>query len=241
MREKMAKKRSGLGRGLDSLIPVIEDEEVVDDQSSSKTLEDILEGSDEKKEDSENLKEEKFPENLKDTESTSSKDESSEIFSDKNAKVKVNEVVSDEKAVKVNETDRTVKVSEVVSDEKAVKVNETDRIVNTTNGIVSDEVVKTEDIKTHTNDEIATNMELTAVDDEVVDEDININEVLEIIEKNPRITLWSARSAAVLRYLRKTRPEFSISKEASELIDEAVSKKYPEIWDLFDNISNSLK
>jgi len=63
----------------------------------------------------------------------------------------------------------------------------------------------------------------------------HIAEVKEIVDKNPRITLWSSRSSAVFRYLRKTEPEFSISKEASTLIDEAVSKKYPEIWDLFDD------
>lgn len=62
----------------------------------------------------------------------------------------------------------------------------------------------------------------------------HVSEVKEIVNKNPRITLWSARSSAVFRYLRKTEPEFSISKEASTLIDEAVSKKYPEIWELFD-------
>ena len=60
--------------------------------------------------------------------------------------------------------------------------------------------------------------------------------IKEIVDKNPRITLWSSQSAAVFRYLRKTEPEFSISKEASVLIDEAVSKKYPEIWELFEDI-----
>lgn len=49
-------------------------------------------------------------------------------------------------------------------------------------------------------------------------------EVKEIVDKNPRITLWSSQSAAVFRYLRKTEPEFSISKEASVLIDEALLK-----------------
>ena len=64
----------------------------------------------------------------------------------------------------------------------------------------------------------------------------NVAEVLDIVDKNPRITLWSSRSAAVFRYLRKTEPEFSISREASILIDEAVSKKYPDIWKLFEDI-----
>ncbi len=62
----------------------------------------------------------------------------------------------------------------------------------------------------------------------------NVDEVMEIVHKNPRITLWSVHSSAVFRYLRKTQPEFSISNEASSLIDEAVSKKYPEIWKLFE-------
>ncbi len=62
----------------------------------------------------------------------------------------------------------------------------------------------------------------------------HVTEVKEIVDKNPRITLWSSRSSAVFRYLRKTEPEFSISKEASKLIEEAVAKKYPEIWALFD-------
>ena len=63
----------------------------------------------------------------------------------------------------------------------------------------------------------------------------HVEEVKRIVNKNPRITLWSSRSSAVFRYLRKTEPEFSISKEASLLIEEAVSKKYPEIWALFDD------
>ncbi|MDI9623318.1 MAG: hypothetical protein QFX38_00285 [Methanothermobacter sp.] len=63
-----------------------------------------------------------------------------------------------------------------------------------------------------------------------------VKEVLEEVKKNPRITLWSARSAAVLRYLKKTKPEFSISKEASLLIEEAVKNKYPEIWALFSEL-----
>lgn len=64
----------------------------------------------------------------------------------------------------------------------------------------------------------------------------HVDEVKAIVDKNPRITLWSSRSSAVFRYLRKTEPEFSISKEASVLIDEAVAKKYPEIWALFEDV-----
>jgi hypothetical protein len=58
--------------------------------------------------------------------------------------------------------------------------------------------------------------------------------ILDDVNKNPRISLWSAKSAAVLRYLRRTEPEFSISSEASLLIEEAIKEKYPEIWELFE-------
>ena len=54
---------------------------------------------------------------------------------------------------------------------------------------------------------------------EVKIQEDHVAEVKEIVDKNPRITLWSSRSSAVFRYLRKTEPEFSISKEASILID----------------------
>ena len=61
-----------------------------------------------------------------------------------------------------------------------------------------------------------------------------INDVLLEVHKNPRISLWSAKSAAVLRFLKKTKPEFSISNEASILIEEAVKERYPDIWMIFE-------
>jgi hypothetical protein len=66
-----------------------------------------------------------------------------------------------------------------------------------------------------------------------VDDTLVKNVILEV-HKNPRISLWSAKSAAVLRLLKKTKPEFSISKEASALIEEAVKNKYPDLWEVFE-------
>ena len=66
-----------------------------------------------------------------------------------------------------------------------------------------------------------------------IDEGLIENVIMEV-RKNPRISLWSAKSAAVLRLLKKTKPEFSISKEASALIEEAVKSKYPDLWDVFE-------
>ena len=62
-----------------------------------------------------------------------------------------------------------------------------------------------------------------------------IDEIKQEVSDNPRISLWSVKSASTLRYLKKTVPEFSISNEASILLEEAISKKYPEIWELFDD------
>jgi hypothetical protein len=64
---------------------------------------------------------------------------------------------------------------------------------------------------------------------------IIIDGVVLEVRKNPRISLWSAKSAAVLRFLKNTKPAFSISKEASSLIEEAVQEKYPEIWEMFED------
>jgi len=66
-----------------------------------------------------------------------------------------------------------------------------------------------------------------------IDNTLVENVILEV-HKNPRISLWSAKSAAVLRLLKKTQPEFSISKEASVLIEEAVKTKYPDLWEVFE-------
>ena len=67
-----------------------------------------------------------------------------------------------------------------------------------------------------------------------IDEGLVENVILEV-RKNPRISLWSAKSAAVLRLLKKTKPEFSISKEASALIEGAVKDKYPDLWEEFED------
>ncbi len=63
-----------------------------------------------------------------------------------------------------------------------------------------------------------------------------IQEIKEEVLNNPRISLWSLKASACLRYLKKTTPEFSISNEASLILEEAIAEKYPEIWELFDDM-----
>lgn len=90
-----------------------------------------------------------------------------------------------------------------------------------------------EDDKSETSPEVDTSTktqepQVLSVDDKIVDA------VLLEVHKNPRISLWSAKSAAVLRFLKKTKPEFSISSEASLLIEEAVKDRHPDIWKMFE-------
>jgi|APFre7841882654_1041346.scaffolds.fasta_scaffold44470_3 hypothetical protein len=47
--------------------------------------------------------------------------------------------------------------------------------------------------------------------------------------KDPRISTYSTFVMSVLRYLRKTTPEFSMSDVASRLLEEAIRKQYPEL------------
>ena len=115
------------------------------------------------------------------------------------------------------------KDEEKISSEKSVENIESAVNLNEENDAASEIIEASDDIK-----EVGSL--LSEKEEKLVDE------VIETVEKNPRITLWSARSAAVLRYLRKTEPEFSISSEASDLIDAAIAEKYPEIWTLFNHL-----
>ena len=180
----------GLGKGLNSLIPEIYDENF--DSNGAQSLEDILNENSEDK--------------IVEKESS-------------------DDIVVDES----NENDDELNVDEVDdNDEKDDEVEEK-----------SDEEVQEESLEdSGTSEDLPGDKgsEDDLSDSQDVKKQENVAEVLDIVDKNPRITLWSSRSAAVFRYLRKTEPEFSISREASILIDEAVSKKYPDIWDLFEDL-----
>ena len=44
------------------------------------------------------------------------------------------------------------------------------------------------------------------------------------------IAIWSPKISAVMWYLKKTTPEFSISEEARTILEESLEKKYPELF-----------
>ena len=68
---------------------------------------------------------------------------------------------------------------------------------------------------------------------------IDNNTILKALEegrKNPRVVVWNPKSSVALRILKKTIPEFSISYEASKLLESAIKEKYPEIWKIVEDI-----
>ena len=44
------------------------------------------------------------------------------------------------------------------------------------------------------------------------------------------IAVWSPKISAIMWYLKKTTPEFSISDEARIILEEGLDKKYPELF-----------
>ncbi len=199
----------GLGKGLDSLIPNYYDENF--DSNGSESLEDILNNDENSKNEIESI--------IDDITSTEDENDDEKSIVEDESEVNTEDENDDEKSI--------VKEEDIVNEDE----NETEKIL--TEKIEQD---NTEDIAVQENVGNEDNSSTDLPNTQEVKKNENVAEVLDIVDKNPRITLWSSRSAAVFRYLRKTEPEFSISREASILIDEAVSKKYPHIWELFEGV-----
>ncbi|MDD6048768.1 MAG: hypothetical protein PUB95_04880 [Methanobrevibacter ruminantium] len=211
----MAKKEknTGLGRGLDSLIPKIEETEV----EKGISLEDLLRESEDESKTFEELVEEEFEgeDELQVLERSADEEEEKP----KDSSEYTNVLFNDDEKVEENGAKNEVKISS----EKSVENIDSTVNLNEENDASSEIIEAPDNLK-----EVSSL--LSEKEEKLVDE------VIETVENNPRITLWSARSAAVLRYLRKTEPEFSISSEASDLIDAAIAEKYPEIWTLFNHL-----
>ncbi|MCQ2737794.1 MAG: AAA family ATPase [archaeon] len=219
-------KNTGLGKGLDSLIPDISLEE--DQEEETISLEDLLkkDSSDEDNEDlNDNQVQEEETEEVQleeqEEQQENPENQEQEIIEEEVVEIKKEELEEDQ--VEEIEDISTSKNDSSDASEDDVKIVE-EPIQNIEDNDDSTQIIEEE---SHEND---VDVLLTKKQEE------DICKVIEIVENNPRITLWSAKSAAVLRYLRKTEPEFSISNEASKLIEEAIAEKYPEIWTLFDHL-----
>jgi len=51
-------------------------------------------------------------------------------------------------------------------------------------------------------------------------------------KKSPRISTWSPAVVGTLKSLWMTQPQFSMSDEIRTLLEEALSRKYPELYKL---------
>jgi len=100
---------------------------------------------------------------------------------------------------------------------------------------VMNEAMRSDEIKSNEvmSGEVRSNKEEVRIG-EVRSEELISNKLEDAVmeaTRNPRISLWSPKSAAVLKYLRKTVPEFSISEEARSLLEDAIKRKYGKIWE----------
>ena len=213
----MAKKEknTGLGRGLDSLIPKIEEK----DFEEGISLEDMLRESEEESK--------TFEELVEEVEEEFDGEDELQVL-EKSADVEEEKVEESSEYTNVffNDDEKPpengAKDEEKISSEKSVEIIDYTVNLNEESDATSEIIKASDDLK-----EVGSL--LSEKEEKLIDE------VIETVENNPRITLWSARSAAVLRYLRKTEPEFSISSEASNLIDAERAEKYTEIWTLFNH------
>ena len=66
------------------------------------------------------------------------------------------------------------------------------------------------------------------------DKGLNLKALGEAVEgansKKQTIAIWSPKISAIMWYLKKTTPEFSISEEARTILEEGLEKKYPELY-----------
>jgi len=56
-----------------------------------------------------------------------------------------------------------------------------------------------------------------------------LTEAVSEAQENPRISLWSPLVMSILRYKQLTTYRFSMSREASTVLEEAFREKYPEL------------
>ena len=57
-----------------------------------------------------------------------------------------------------------------------------------------------------------------------------LQQALNEADAKSKITIWNPEVSAVLRYMQLTTVRYSMSKEASVLLEKAVKKAYPDVW-----------
>ncbi len=99
----------------------------------------------------------------------------------------------------------------------------------------TDSIVTTPESKLGTTQSLDISNKSGVVSKEYEETEIDMNILNRAIKQgfqNPRISSWNPLVMAVLRYRNLTIPAYSMSKEISELLEDAIRRKYPEISEL---------
>ena len=144
-------------------------------------------------------------------------------------------VITDKNVSDKLESDKTIS-DQLEKDTSIAELKAREEVEEKANEIKSEEVIS-DKLESDEEFEIIEKMiSETVTSDKLKIDNSVVLRALEEGKKNPRVVVWSPKSSVVLRILKKTIPEFSISHEASKLLEEAIKEKYPEIWRIVENI-----
>jgi hypothetical protein len=141
--------------------------------------------------------------------------------------------------------------SDVKSNDSLLKSKKS-RLVSSESKVMSPDVVgSSRDSRVNTNDSevisqesgpVSSESEVKSHDSGVLTYDPKVlGLAISEANDNPRISLWSPLVMAVLRYNQLTRVRYSMSKEASTILEEAFMEKYPEICEAVKREINGAK
>ena len=101
----------------------------------------------------------------------------------------------------------------------------------------SEQVISSQDnnlnLEKNTSSQEDTDTSSQVISSQVIRESVRV-----AYKERPRVSFWSPRVSAIMYCLKKTIPDFSKSAEAKTLLEEALSKKYPE---LFKHVTDEMK
>jgi len=145
------------------------------------------------------------------------------FFSDVGSKE--SEVISQEPGGEAQDSKVITKKSRVSSKKSRVSSKKSKVKSQKPSAMSNDSAVITHPSGVITNESIVISKKskVSNVDSEV------LTEAVSEAQENPRISLWSPLVMSILRYKQLTTYRFSMSREASTVLEEAFREKYPEL------------
>ena len=113
--------------------------------------------------------------------------------------------------------------------------------------VISDESSEESDKSTVINDQSSVMRDESGETSDQIDP-VLINQAITDAKSNPRVPLWTPLSKALLRYNQLMRykqmknPDITISQEGSDLLEEIIRERFPELSNLIEeNLGDSKK